>query len=68
MVPTIFGRGCYRILLNGERIEATTTWLNQRAAKNQIPYPDHRPLGPHYTERDTFALFMSGIEYVKEVW
>lgn len=59
---------CYRILLHGEPIEDTTVWLNQRARKNSIPYPDHRPEGPHYTERDTFALFVSGLDYVKSVW
>jgi hypothetical protein len=59
---------CYRVLLHGEPFYQTTDWLNQRARRNDIPYPDHRPQGPHYTERDTFALFVSGIDYVKSVW
>lgn len=59
---------CYRVLLHGEKIEDTAVWLNQRAAKNRIPYPAHRPEGPHYTERDTFAIFLSGIDFVREIW
>jgi hypothetical protein len=59
---------CYRVLLHGEPIAETTKWLNDRAARNDIPFPEHRPEGPHYTERDTFALLISGIDYVKAVW
>ena len=59
---------CYRILLHGETVDDTTAWLNERARRNRIPPPDHRPDGPHYTARDTYALLISGIDYAKAVW
>lgn len=59
---------CYRILMLGDRIEDTTAWLNQRAAANDIPFPDHRPNGPHYTNKDTMALLIAGIDFVRESW
>lgn len=58
----------YRILVLGEKVADTAKWLNERAAKNDIPFPDHRPDGPHYTEKDAYALFIAGIDYAKEHW
>jgi len=58
----------YRILVLGERLEETTRWLNERAAKNRIPPPPHRPNGPHYTQKDTLALIVAGIAFCKEYW
>jgi len=59
---------CYRVLLHGETIDDTTRWLNARARRNDIPLPDHRPAGPHYTTTDTYALLISGIDYARAVW
>jgi len=58
----------YRVLVLGERIADTATWLNERAARNRIPYPDHRPQGPHYIEKDALALLVCAISYAKEFW
>ena len=58
----------YRMLVLGERIADTTRWLNERAGRNNIPFPDHRPHGPHYTEKDTLALFICAIEYARQLW
>jgi len=58
----------YRILIQGERFFEVTKWLNERAAKNDIPFPPHRKDGPHYLERDTIALFIAGIDYVRTFW
>ena len=58
----------YRILVLGERLQETTRWLNERATRNDIPFPAHRPTGPHYTERDALALIVAGIGYAKEYW
>lgn len=58
----------YRVLVLGERLEETTRWLNERALQHSIPYPPHRPDGPHYVEKDTVALIIAGIAYAKEFW
>lgn len=58
----------YRVLVHGERLEETTQWLNQRAIRNGVPMPPHRPGGPHYTQRDTLALIVAGISYAKQYW
>jgi hypothetical protein len=58
----------FRILVLNERIPDTTTWLNDRAERNAIPYPPHRPDGPHYVEKDTYALVVAGIAFCKEMW
>ena len=58
----------FRVLVQGERIEDTTTWLNERSARNAIPMPTHRPDGPHYTEKDTMALLVAGVGFAKEYW
>jgi hypothetical protein len=59
---------CYRVLYLGERLEETTKWLNDRAKRNAVPMPDHRPTGPHYTEKDTLALVIAGLAFAKEYW
>ena len=59
---------CFRILVHGERIPDTTRWLNERAVRNNIPFPPHRPEGPHYTEKDTVALFICGIDFCRQTW
>jgi hypothetical protein len=58
----------YRMLVLGERLEETTRWLNDRAERNGIPKPPHRPNGPHYTQKDTLALVVAGIAFAKEHW
>lgn len=59
---------CYRILVLGEQLEDTTRWLNERAQRNAIPYPPHRPNGPHYIKKDTLALLIAGIDYARDHW
>ena len=59
---------CYRIIALGDRIDSTTEWLNERAARNDIPYPKHRPDGPHYSRKDTLALLIAGLSYAKQYW
>ena len=58
----------YRVLIQGERFSEVTKWLNERAERNNIDYPEHRPDGPHYTERDTIALFIAGVDYARTFW
>jgi hypothetical protein len=58
----------YRILVLGERISDTTKWLNERASRNNIPFPGHRPDGPHYIEKDALALLVCAIAFAKEQW
>lgn len=58
----------YRILVLNERLEETTRWLNERAQRNRVPPPSHRPNGPHYTEKDTFALVVAGVDFAREYW
>jgi hypothetical protein len=54
----------YRILILGDSIEGVTVWLNERAARNHIPLPVGKP--DHYTERDTWALFIAGVDFVRQ--
>ena len=58
----------YRVLVLNERLEETTTWLNERATRNSVPYPSHRPTGPHYIHRDALAIFIAGIDYARASW
>ncbi len=58
----------YRVLVLGERVEDTTRWLNERARRIGVPFPPHRPQGPHYTRKDTLALLIAGVEYAKQLW
>lgn len=56
----------YRMLVVGESTEEVTRWLNERAARNGIPLlPDRQA---HYAEKDTMALIIAGIEYLRSVW
>lgn len=59
---------CYRVLVLGERIDDTVQWLNERAERNDIPYPTIRPDGPHYMRKDALALLMAGVAYAREHW
>lgn len=54
----------YRILILDDSIEGVTVWLNERADKNHIPLPVGKP--DHYTERDTWALFIAGVDFVRQ--
>lgn len=58
----------YRVLYLGERLKETTIWLNERAARNGIPYPEHRPDGPHYSEKDALALLIAAVSFVEQHW
>lgn len=58
----------YRVLVLNEPLEETTRWLNQRAERNGVPYPAHRPDGPHYVHKDTLALVIAGIDFARECW
>lgn len=58
----------YRILVTGERLEETTLWLNERAERNAVAFPPHRPDGPHYIKRDTLAIFIAGIDFCRSFW
>jgi hypothetical protein len=58
----------YRILVLNEAIADTTVWLNERADRNAIPFPDHRPQGPHYIEKDALALLVCGLAFAKAHW
>jgi hypothetical protein len=58
----------FRVLVHGERLEETTRWLNERAQRNGIPFPPYRPAGPHYSEKDTLALFICAIDYARQCW
>ncbi len=58
----------FRVLVMGERLVDTAQWLNDRAERNAIPMPDHRPDGPHYTEKDAVALLVAGVSFAKEYW
>jgi hypothetical protein len=59
---------CYRVLLLNERLDDTAKWLNTRAERNDIPYPAHRPQGPHYVRKDALALLIAGMAYAKQYW
>lgn len=59
---------CYRVLNLAEPLDQTTEWLNERATRNNIPYPAHRPGGPHYTRKDAMALLISGLTFAKQYW
>lgn len=56
----------YRVMVTGERIDDTTTWLNERAQRNAIPLPNGREV--HYRTKDTIALVISGIDKMREWW
>lgn len=55
-----------RTLLQGESIENTTKWLNERAQLHDIPLPSGRAV--HYRTKDTVALMMAGIAFAQAYW
>jgi hypothetical protein len=57
---------CYRIIILGEPIEDTRTWLNERAARNSIPLLPGRDT--HYTLTETMLLLVSGVQKVAGWW
>lgn len=56
----------YRVLVLGERLEDTTRWLNDRALRNAIPLQPGREV--HYTDKDTLALVICGIDFARHYW
>jgi hypothetical protein len=56
----------YRMLVLGDSVEQTTTWLNERAQRNEIPLPRGREV--HYRTKDTLALMIAGITFAKAHW
>jgi len=53
----------YRAIVVGERFEETTKWLNDRAKRNRIPLPAGST--EHYRIKDTVALFIAGLSFVR---
>jgi hypothetical protein len=56
----------YRVLVLGERLEETTIWLNERALRNAIPLQPGRDV--HYSDKDTWALVICGIDYARQYY
>jgi hypothetical protein len=56
----------YRVMICEEKIPAVTSWLNERAVRNQIPLRVGRK--QHYTNKDTSALVFSGIDKMRTWW
>ena len=56
----------YRLLILGDSIEGVTSWLNERAVRNAIPLEDGKDV--HYTEQDTWVLFIAGTDFVRQSW
>ena len=50
----------YRIIVNGERLEDTTKWLNDRAIKNAKT--------DRYTTADTTAIIVSAVDKLLAWW
>lgn len=46
-------------VFNGERVESTVKWLNDRAERNGIPLPPGRTV--HYTTKDGLAILYSSL-------
>lgn len=55
----------YRAMVEGESFEAITTWLNERAIRNNIAMPER---GFHYARKDAVALFLAGVSYARHYW
>ena len=55
----------YRMLVAGEATSEVTRWLNERALRNAIPLPAGRTI--HYTEKDTMALVIGRIDFLRSV-
>jgi hypothetical protein len=56
----------YRAMVQGESFDAITTWLNERAIRNNIPLPDGKSV--HYTLKDAVAVFIAGVSYARFYW
>ena len=56
----------YRLLILGDSIEGVTSWLNERAIRNAIPTPEGQDV--NYTEQDTWALFIAGVDFTRQCW
>ena len=54
----------FRAMIMGQSFAQITDWLNERAARNEIPLPEGKD-GKHYVERDAVALFLAGIEFAR---
>lgn len=56
----------YRAMILGEGFGQITTWLNERAVRNNIPLPEGKDV--HYSTRDAVALFLAGVELCRSQW
>jgi hypothetical protein len=56
----------YRILILGDSIDGVMVWLNERATRNDIPLPEGKDV--HYSEKDTWALFIAGVDFVRQAY
>ena len=52
-----------RTMIHGESLADTTAWLNERALRNAIPLEAGRT--EHYTLKDTVALFIASVDFVR---
>lgn len=50
-------------VMNGERVESTVRWLNDRAERNAIPLPPGRQV--HYTVKDGLAILYSSLTFME---
>ena len=56
----------YRVMTMGESLECTTRWLNERAARNNIPLPAGQTV--HYRLKDTVVLIVVAVEKLMLFW
>jgi hypothetical protein len=52
-----------RTMIHGESLSDTTAWLNERAIRNKIPLPAGR--GENYSLKDTVAMFIAAVDFVR---
>lgn len=52
-----------RTMIHGESLSGTTGWLNERAIRNKIPLPAGQ--AEHYRLKDTVALFIAAVDFVR---
>jgi hypothetical protein len=50
-------------VFNGEHVESTTVWLNDRAHRNAVPLPPGRTV--HYTTKDALAILYSSLLFME---
>jgi hypothetical protein len=55
-----------RAMVYGESLEQITAWLNERAARNNIPVP--RGKEAHYTLKDTTSIFAFAVDWARYHW